>query len=171
VVYLIGYRGCGKSAVGACLAKKLGWGFVDTDQMVEETIGTSIAQCFATEGEAAFRAHESRALEAVAGRGEAGEPLVVATGGGIVLSKGNVARMRASGTVVWLDAPVETLRARIKAIPGTRPALQGSSSVDEVESVLALRRPLYTAAAEEQVGVEGLAVEDVADRVLQAMNG
>ena len=82
-ITLIGFRGCGKSTVGALLASQLGWPLLDADHLLEQRLGCSIATCLARDGEPAFRAQESaclRALLATPGR------WVLATGGGVVLA-------------------------------------------------------------------------------------
>ena len=62
-VYLIGARGCGKSTVGKLLAQELGWAFVDADEALEVTVGRSVADIFAIDGEPAFRVMENAALQ------------------------------------------------------------------------------------------------------------
>jgi shikimate kinase len=168
----VGYRGSGKTSVGRELARALGCGFADTDRLVEEEAGKSIARLFAEDGEAAFRARESAALDAVLRRARAGERLVVATGGGVVLAARNTAAMREAGTVVWLSAPAVVLGARIAADPGSassRPALRGATATGEVEAVLKEREPLYRAAAHLEVSTAGLRDEEAARRVLLAL--
>lgn len=142
--------------------------------MVEDGAGKSIARCFAEDGEPTFRSFESAALESVCRRIESGEPLVAATGGGIVLAAANRERMRGSGVVVWLQASADSLARRIAADPASRamrPALSpGGTSVGEVEDVLKDREPLYRAAASIEVPVEGLSPQEVADRILSKLS-
>ena len=172
-IFLVGYRGSGKTCVGTALARKLGFPFHDTDLWIESRCGKTIAQYFAEAGEPAFRCLESEILEGLLEKVRAGEKMVLATGGGIVLSSQNVARLRAAGHVVWLVASVTALKERIRRDPvsGTkRPPLQGQSSVDEVERVLKDREPLYRAAAHTQISVEGLSPDGVAARILEAVS-
>lgn len=171
-LFLVGYRGSGKTAVGQILARKLGRELCDTDALLEDRLGVSIGRFFSEHGEAAFRVEESGVLRTVVDRTRGGERLVVATGGGIVLSPANVELMEGSGTILWLEASVETLKARIGADPNSRearPALEGASSVDEVELVLAKREPLYRSAAGIRVGTECLGAEEVAEKVLAVL--
>lgn len=142
---LIGYRGCGKSSVGPLLAGRLGRPFRDADAELEADAGTSIRDIFAAEGEAGFRDRETATLRKLT----AGEPAVIATGGGAVLRAENRDLLRASGFVVWLRAPAEVLWGRIAADPTTaarRPNLAGGGFA-EVAALLAAREPLYAAAA------------------------
>jgi shikimate kinase len=172
-VFLIGYRASGKTAVGKILSGRLGKTLYDTDAILESELSSTIARYFAEQGEAAFRVKESEVLESIIERIGAGERPVVATGGGIVLAPGNVARMRRSGVVVWLVAAAATLRRRMGGDPETsraRPALRGASSIDEVEEVLNEREPLYRAAAHWSVPTDGLGPEEVAEKVLALLS-
>jgi shikimate kinase len=173
-VYLIGYRGSGKSSVGRLLAEKLGRPFVDTDRLVEEKAGKSILTIFAGEGEDAFRDLEEAVVQGVAERSRAGERLVAALGGGVIVRPASVTRLRESGCVVWLDAGAETLRQRIlddPRSPADRPPLSGVSAAGEIEAVLTKRRALYLAAAHVEVSTEGLSPDGVAERVLEELAG
>lgn len=164
-VVLIGARGCGKSSVGRRVAAALGWVFVDTDDLVEQAAGRSIAAIFAAEGEAAFRAREAQALvEALDGARR-----VVAAGGGVVLSPENRARLERAGVCVWLTAPPEELHRRVQADPDSgsrRPALSTADGLAEMRQVLAARWSLYEAVADCVVDTAGRSVEAVAQEVL-----
>lgn len=107
-IVLAGFMGAGKTSVGRALADLLGWSFVDLDEEIARDAGRSIAEIFASEGEAAFRRRESRAIEALVGRRE----IVVATGGGSVVSPENRALLYRIGQIVCLDAPSGVLWAR-----------------------------------------------------------
>jgi len=171
-VFLVGYRGTGKSSVGRALAAKLRWDFCDTDSIVEEATGTSIAEYFSVEGEVAFRTREAEALASVMSEVLSGRKLVAATGGGIILNPANVDSMRRTGTVVWLVASVETLRRRIGGDPTSeaqRPALHGGSRVDEVERVLREREPRYRAAAHCEISAEHRSPDEIADAILKLL--
>ena len=85
-IVLIGYRGSGKTSVGRLLADRLGWAFVDTDDLIESQAGTSIADIFATEGEAGFRAREREAIA----KATQDARRVIAVGGGAVTDRRNV---------------------------------------------------------------------------------
>jgi shikimate kinase len=100
--------GSGKSAVGRILAERLALRFEDTDARVEEATGLSIEEIFRTHGEGRFREAEWHVLQSlVEGRA------VVATGGGLFLGVVQRRAMKQHGTVVWLDAPLPVVRARI----------------------------------------------------------
>lgn len=127
-IILIGFMGTGKSTVGQILADQLGRPWTDTDAEVERRSGKSIPQLFQEEGEAQFRRWEKQVLQQVLKQ----EPGVVTTGGGVVLDPDNVARIRATGWVVALDASEEELIRRLEA-DESRPLLQGDARRQVVE--------------------------------------
>jgi shikimate kinase len=108
-IFLVGFMGAGKSAVGRALAELAGLPFVDTDAAVERAEGTAIEEIFRRRGEGAFREAEWTALQAL----EAGGPAVVATGGGLFLGVENRRLVRRLGRSVWLDVPLEVAAARL----------------------------------------------------------
>jgi shikimate kinase len=167
--YLIGYRGAGKTTVGRLLAARLGWAFVDADDVLEAKAGRSIAAIFAAEGEAGFRDHEAANLRALAQR----DRHVIATGGGIVLRDENRRLLRASGYCVWLTGGPATLYGRLQGDPTTRarrPALTGLPGPAEVERLLGEREPMYREVAHSVVATEQQSPEAVVSAILQAWN-
>ncbi len=162
LLFLIGYRGAGKTTVAQLLAGKLGWNWVDADALLEERAGRSIREIFATDGEAAFRAMESTLLDELSGL----EDYVIATGGGAVMSEENRARLT-KGLVVWLKAPADLLWQRMQADPTTseqRPDL-AQGGLTEVEELLAARAPTYEACQHFTADAEPMP-EEVADAIL-----
>lgn len=148
-LFLIGYRGSGKTSVGAAVAARLSRAFIDADAVLEAVAGMTIRDIFATEGEGGFRDRESATLRDLA----TGEPAVIATGGGVVLREANRDLLRATGFVVWLRASADVLWHRILSDPTTaarRPDLAGGGRA-EVEALLAAREPLYAATAHSSV--------------------
>jgi shikimate kinase len=109
-ILLTGFMGAGKTTVGALLAERLGWGFVDSDLLVETDAGKTVAEIFETRGEAAFREMEAAAVRDAA----SADRLVVALGGGaleMAATRDLVADLP-DALVIFLDAPLETLLAR-----------------------------------------------------------
>ncbi|MEO8271752.1 MAG: shikimate kinase [Aureliella sp.] len=142
-IYLMGYRGSGKSSVGRRLAERLGLPVVDTDTLVESTAGQSIREIFAIEGEAGFRQREAVAVACVA---SANSPTVIALGGGAILRPENQRIIGSTGRVVWLQGSPASLLARIQADQTTaerRPRLSTHSDYDEIVEILAAREPIY----------------------------
>ena len=96
-LFLVGYMGCGKSSLGRRLARRLGVALVDTDTLVEQQEGASVADVFRYEGEERFRELEREALERIVARGER---VVASTGGGLTVWREDMARMHESGEAV-----------------------------------------------------------------------
>ena len=162
-LYLVGYRGTGKTTVGRLLADALGRPFVDLDERIETDAGRSIAAIFADEGEAGFRDRETAALQAAVGAYS-----IIATGGGVVLREGNRRLLKSTGFVVWLQALAEILWERIRADTLTaarRPNLT-SGGLGEIVELLAVRERFYREVADAVVDAGGASPEAVADAIL-----
>src|SRR5712691_2151987 len=102
--------GTGKSEVGKKLAARLDRKFIDTDALVEQEEGMSIAQLFADKGEPYFREREKRMVARVCQEGG----VVIATGGGTMVNEENAAQLQASGTVLCLTATPEVILNRVQ---------------------------------------------------------
>jgi len=147
-ISLIGFMGSGKTTVGRLLARRLGWRFVDTDEIVSRTAGKPIPVLFAEEGEEDFRARETQAVHGVA----VGAEQVIATGGGAVLRPENATALRSAGLVVWLTARPEVVVARTARRAAERPLLaRAAEGADDllahVLRMLGERGPAYQAAS------------------------
>lgn len=137
LVFLTGFMGAGKSAVGERLAHRLGRRFVDLDTEIVRQEGMSVAQIFKRRGEAAFRACETRMLAAL----PAGADAVVALGGGTLLLAENLHAVQDRGPLVWLECSVEDSLARCESGP-ERPLL----GLQDAHSLLQQRLPAYQTA-------------------------
>lgn len=158
--------GAGKTTVGQALARRRGWAFVDSDAEIEARTGRTVAQIWTAEGEQAFRRLESDVLaEALADERRA----VVAAAGGVVLDATNRQRLRRAGPVVWLRARPETLAARVAS--GTHRPLLDLDAAGVLARLARERADLYADVADVTVDVDGLAPEEVADRVDAALDG
>src|SRR5579864_5288094 len=112
-VVLIGFMGAGKTTVGRALAERLGWKFLDLDDLIEQRERKAVAEIFASAGEAAFRRMESAALAAALQDCAGSSDLVLALGGGAFVQPQNRDGLNAAGAItVLLEAPVEELRRR-----------------------------------------------------------
>ncbi len=163
-IVLIGYRGTGKTAVGQQLAALSHWSFRDTDDMVEQTAGRSIAEIFAQRGEVAFRDHESKAISEVSEQ----DQVVIATGGGAVLRAENRTHLRRDSFIVWLTASVETIVARVESDEATtlrRPNLTSAGGVEEIEQMLQARLPIYEDCHDLQLATDQRSPEELAARI------
>jgi len=132
--------GCGKSAVGRILARRLGRGFIDSDHEIERRAGKSVARLFSEKGEGVFRRFESQALLKISRRSGA----VVALGGGALLNARN-RKIISGARVVGLTCAEPELWKRLKPILKTRPLLAGGRPA--LKKLLRQRRPHYRAVA------------------------
>jgi shikimate kinase len=111
-IYLVGFMGSGKSTVGRLLAEEIGWRFGDLDEDIEQEYRSSISHLFATRGEPAFRELERDALLRRVRRIEAGNPTVLALGGGTFTLPENIELVNNNGVSIWLDIALEIARKR-----------------------------------------------------------
>ena len=160
-IILIGFMGTGKTAVGKRLAKRLGWRFVDVDQLIETAAGMPIAKIFSKRGEPVFRRLERRVIARVV----RGQHQVVATGGGAFVDLENRRRLRASGTVICLTARPQVILARIGKQPAARPLLtNGERPLAKIRALLTKRASAY-AKADLTVETSDRTVDDVVERI------
>ena len=143
-IVLCGFMGCGKSSVGRRVAKLLNRQFCDLDNYIEQKAGMTVAEIFAREGEQGFRIRETQAAEEVASR----KGMVIASGGGTVLSQRNVEAFHKHGAhILFLDVPVAALQERLKN-DKRRPLLQVPDRRRVIAELYEKRVPLYRAAAD-----------------------
>jgi len=164
-IFLIGYRGSGKTTVARLLAERLGYDWIDADDQIEQRAGKTIAQIFADEGQRAFRELEAAVAADLCARLQT----IVALGGGAVLSEATRAAIGAAGPVVWLTGSPHTLHQRLAgdaSTPSRRPDLTSLGGAAEIESVLQERTPLYRACATLAVDTEGKGPEQVVDEIV-----
>jgi shikimate kinase len=157
-IFLIGFMGCGKSAVGERLADRLDRRFLDTDRLIEQREGRSIEALFAESGEGHFRAVEWRVLQNL--KNERGT--VVATGGGAFLGWRQRNWLKAKGITVWIDLPLEVARARLGEGEG-RP-LWAPEDPLAFRALFEKRRAVY-ALAEVRVDAARGGIDEVARRI------
>ena len=162
-IVLVGLPGVGKSTVGRRLAKRLGLGFVDSDEEIERAAVHTIPEIFDRFGEASFRDGERRVLKRLI----EGEPKVVATGGGAFMDADTRALILERCLAVWLDAEVETLAARV-ARRGHRPLLAGKDPRAFLRGLAEARRPFY-AQAHLRVLSDSGPQERTVDRIVEAL--
>jgi shikimate kinase len=156
MLWLVGMMGSGKSTVARRIGDHLGVVLVDMDEELERRWGP-IERQWRDEGEATFRRREEAMVERLA---RSPGDVVVATGGGVVLSADSVDTMRASGTVVWLRTSRQTLESRLQR-SALRPILRSSS----LETIHDQRADLYSSAAHAIVDTDEKTVEQVVEEV------
>src|SRR5512141_2684155 len=160
-----GFMGSGRSSVGRELSRRFDAPFVDVDERIESAAGSTIRDLFAREGEPAFREREKAALrEALSVKG-----CVIATGGGAFSDEENRALLRSYAPVVYLEAAVGTLLARLAGDLG-RPLLRGGDREEVVRELLSRRIPGYRT-ADLTVRTDGRTVEEVAGQVADWIDG
>lgn len=137
-LYLVGFMGTGKTTVSRILAARLGHRWLDSDHEIERLQGRPIADIFATDGEAAFRAMERDFVL----NGHPGERTVVACGGGLVVQDGMLAELKRRGVVVCLHATVDTILRRT-AGNRQRPLLNVEDPEQRIRDLYARREPVY----------------------------
>ncbi len=156
--------GAGKTAVGKSLARRLGVAFLDSDEEIVRAANMEIAEIFARDGEAFFRARESEVIARLL----AGAPCVLSTGGGAFLAGKNRRMIREAGVSVWLNADLDLLWSRVRH-KKTRPLLRTPDPRATLESLYEKRVPVYAQADIEVRSEPGLSIEDMSERVLQAL--
>ncbi len=165
VIALLGLRGAGKTTVGRRLARKLGVPFVELDRLVEEAADLSLAEIFALHGEPYYRRLERECLERLLGERQ---PLVLATGGGIVTSKGTFALLRRRAATLWLRAGPEDHWDRVVLQGDKRPMADHPAAMHELRRLLRERAHLY-AKASYNVDTSGRAIDIVVDEAMLAV--
>ena len=135
-LFLIGMQGCGKSSLGKRTAKETGVPFADTDALVAQSDNCTVNEFFERYGEETFRRAETNVLTALT----RARPMIISTGGGTVMNPVNRHIMRAWGTIVLIDRPLEDILSDIKL--DRRPTLR-DGGLAEVERVYRERIPVY----------------------------
>jgi len=163
-VALYGFMGVGKSTVGKALSEKLGYGFVDMDEMIERRAGVKIKDMFAAEGEKGFRALEKEVAKEVAKK----DRHVIACGGGAVLDPENAEALRSNSVLVLLTASIDEIVERTRD-SDERPLL----NVDDAraEALLRERMPLYLEAADLVMDTTGASPTQLAAEIVAALGG
>jgi XRE family transcriptional regulator, aerobic/anaerobic benzoate catabolism transcriptional regulator len=164
-IALIGLRGAGKSTLGRMLAKTIGWDFVELNKEIERQNGLSVAEIIALYGQEGFRRMEQTALGQLLARKE---PMVLATGGGIVSEPLTFDLILSSFYTIWLKAEPEEHMARVRKQGDLRPMADDRSAMAELRNILVSREPLYARAAA-TVDTAGLSVDGAAARLIDAV--
>ena len=165
IITLTGFMGCGKSSVGRCLSELLCCPFMDLDAVIEESQGRIIPDIFAAEGEAAFRQMEVEALSRIIEAQQLRGNVVVALGGGAVMTPECAELVRKKTHCIYLRASVDTLVSHLENEAAGRPMLQGASLRSRIEELMALRSSTYEATAHDVIDTDGKTVEEVAAEI------
>lgn len=163
-IFLVGLMGAGKTSVGKVLARRFNKAFFDSDQEIERSTGVKIPLIFEIEGESGFRDRESRLLEELVRR----KDIVLATGGGAVLSEQNRRLLADHGTVVYLRAAVSDLWQRTRH-DKNRPLLQTADPQGRLQELFEQRDPLYREIADIIIDTGNQSLGSLAHRIEQKL--
>ena len=164
-IALIGFMGTGKTAVGKVLARKLGKEYVELDSLIERKAGKTIPEIFQQEGEKAFRELEIMVAKEVSGR----ENVVIACGGGVVLNKINIDRLRKECLIVCLTASPGVILQRTSNSIKERPLLNVGNRMREVRKLLELRKPFYEQAADITIDTSKLDIDSIVKQIISKL--
>lgn len=160
-VVLIGMMGAGKTAVGRALASRLGVEMKDSDAEIVASAQLTIPEIFERYGEAFFRNRETKVIERLL----SGPPAILSTGGGAWMSEANRALLAERAAVVWLEADLDLLWARVRH-KSTRPLLRTGNPRAALEKLLAERSPIYALAPARLHVAPDWSISETAERVL-----
>lgn len=164
-IALLGVRGAGKSTIGAALAKKLDYRFVELDQEIEAAAGLSLGDVFTLHGEAYYRRVEREVLARLLAEPA---PMVLATGGSIVNDPATYALLRSRALTVFLHAKPEDHWNRVVAQGDQRPMAENPHAFEELRGLLAARAKLY-ARADRTVETSGRTAKQVVAEIAGAL--
>lgn len=160
-IFLVGLMGAGKSTVGRFLADRLHYQFVDSDHVIEQKTGASIPMIFDIEGESGFRLREEQVIDEWTQKPE----VVLATGGGAIMSPENRKHLRSRGVVVYLKSSVEALVQRTRH-DRNRPLLQNDDPERVLRKLIAEREPFYEEVADLIIQTQQASIHRVVRQIL-----
>jgi len=161
-IALIGFMGAGKTAIGKLLAEKLNKKLIELDSLIELKAEKPIARIFKEDGEIAFRQLEIEVTKDVA----RDKNQVIACGGGIVLNKINIDRLKEEGIVVYLTASPEVILQRVSADNTVRPLLENNNKTLTIRELLKFREPFYERAADIKIDTSKLDIESITEQII-----
>ena len=157
--------GAGKTAVGQLLANKLDRKFIEMDLVIEQQVGKSIPEIFQQDGEIAFRELEIEVTREIAERKNA----VIACGGGLVLNKINIDRLRESSRIVYLTASPRVILKRVSDGGEERPLLKVTNPVLTIQELLRFRKPFYERAADIKINTSKLDTASISEQIISKL--
>ena len=160
-IFLVGPMGAGKSTIGRHLADELHLDFFDSDQEIERRTGADIAWIFDLEGEDGFRAREENVIDDLTDK----QGIVLATGGGSIVTKAVRNRLSARGIVVYLQTTIDKQVARTQR-DKRRPLLQNEDPEKVLRDLAEQRNPLYEEVADYVVDTDDQSARAVANQII-----
>ena len=164
-IYLIGLMGSGKTTLGKILSKKLDKHFYDSDQVIEEKLGVNVPMIFEYEGEAGFREREKDILKELVSK----QNIVLATGGGIILSESNRDLLAKNGIVIYLKSNQKDLVLRMKN-DKTRPLLKNGNVELIIKKLCQEREPLYEEIADFKIITKNKRIYEVVNEIIKTID-
>ncbi len=161
-VALIGFMGTGKTAVGRTLAKKLCKRFIELDPLIEQKAGKAIPEIFQEDGEIAFRELEIAVTKESAGEKDA----VIACGGGVILNKINIDRLKKEAVIIYLTASPKVILKRTLNDDEERPLLKVPNPTQIIRELLRFRQPFYKRAADITINTSLLSIEAIVTQII-----
>lgn len=165
-IFLIGPMGAGKSTIGRTLAKDLKIAFYDSDEVIEERCGADISWIFDVEGEEGFRKREQKVIDELTQKSN----IVLATGGGVVMTPENRNALAGRGTVIYLKTSLQQQYERTKR-DTKRPLLQTDDLETRLEDLRKEREPFYEELADISFETDKLTVKAVANNIIKYIYG
>ena len=164
-IALIGFMGVGKTAVGEALAERLDKRFIELDSLIERKAGKSISEIFQQDGEVAFRELEIEVTREVSRN----KNLVIACGGGLVLNKINIDRLRNESIIVYLTASPSAILNRIPSEGKEIPLLNTPDRALTIQELSRFREPFYERAADIKIDTSKLDINSVAEQIIEKL--
>ena len=161
-IALIGFMGTGKTAVGKALAEKLGKEFLELDPLIEQKAGKTIPEIFKEDGEIAFRELEIEVTKEVSKKKNA----VIACGGGVVLNKINIDRLKKEAIIVYLTASPRVILKRTLNDAEERPLLKVANPALTIRELLRFRKPFYKRASDITINTSKPDINSVVEEII-----
>jgi shikimate kinase len=159
IISLTGFMGCGKSSVGRKLSTLLSCSYIDLDSAIEDAVGRSIPEIFATDGEAGFRKMEKKILEDIVRK--VSSDTILSLGGGTIMTAECADIVHERTVCIYLKATVDTLVKHLENESEGRPMLTGNDIRSRVTQLMDLRSSTYEKTAHITVDTDGRSVYDI----------
>jgi shikimate kinase len=166
-IILVGFMGCGKSTIGREIGLQLNYSLVDTDCLIEESVGSTITKIFSEHGEEHFRELETDLLSQI--HATACTHQIISTGGGLPVREQNRTWLKKLGYVVWLQASADTVMERTRK-SNHRPLLNTENPRQMVERMLAERDPIYAEVADLVINTDDLEISEAVHGIIESAN-
>lgn len=160
-IVLIGFMGTGKTVVGKKLSERLKYKFVDTDEEIIKKFKMPISEIFEKYGEPKFRDAEKKVVRKFAKKRD----YVISTGGGVVLFKENIERLKQHGLLILLKATPQKIYSRIKKIKD-RPLLNVPDPIKRIKQLLEYRKPFYQV-CDYEINTDNLTIEKIVNKIIR----